>query len=170
MTTLTVTQAAAKAGVSPSTIRHWCRMGAVAATKIGRRWHINPASLDYRINLTRPRKEKKMELTVETLVAIGGNRWTKDGYDRVYFNGWARFIGLEIERYKTGNIYSASLNGEHISNSEARRLLGAITKVYWDAADGQIHVKWGWETPRSMTRDELYQAIVDGIHAAVASL
>lgn len=169
MTTLTVTQAAAKAGVSPSTIRHWCRMGAVAATKIGRRWHIDPASLDYRISLTRP-QEKKMELTIETLVAIGGNRWTKNGYDRVYFNNWARFIDLEIERYKTGNIYSASLRGEPISNSEARRLLGAITKVYWDAADGQIHVKWGWDNPRSMTRDELYQAIVDGIHAAVASL
>ena len=58
MTTLTVTQAAAKAGVSPSTIRAWCRMGAVAATKIGRRWHIDPASLDYRISLTRPWKEK----------------------------------------------------------------------------------------------------------------
>src|SRR5690606_40070996 len=122
MTTLTVTQAAAKASVSPSTIRTWCRMGAVAATKIGRRWHIDPASLDYRISLTRPQdpQEKKMELTVETLVAIGGNRWTKGNYDRVYFNGWAKFIGLEIERYKSGNIYSASLNGEPISNSEAR--------------------------------------------------
>ena len=169
MTTLTVTQAAAKAGVSPSTIRTWCRMGAVAATKIGRRWHIDPASLDYRITLTRP-QEKKVELTIETLVAIGGNRWTKNGYDRIYFNNWARFIDLEIERYKTGNIYSASLRGEPISNAEARRLLGAVTKVYWDAADGQIHVKWGWDTPRSMTRDELYQAIVNGIHAAVASL
>jgi len=169
MTTLTVTQAAAKAGVSPSTIRTWCCISAVAATKIGRRWHINPASLDYRITLTRP-QEKKMELTVETLVAIGGNRWTKGNYDRVYFNGWAKFIGLEIDRYKSGNIWAASLNGETISNSEARRILGAITAVYWDAADGQIHVKWGWENPRSMTRDELYQAIVNGIHAAVASL
>ena len=169
MTTLTVTQAAAKAGVSPSTIRHWCRIGAVAATKIGRRWHIDPTSLDYRISLTRP-QEKKMELTVETLVAIGGNRWTKGNYDRVYFNDWPELIGLEIDRYKTGNIWAASLNGETISNSEARRLLGAVDKVYFDAADGQIHVKWGWGTPRSMTRDELYQAIVDGIHAAVASL
>src|SRR5690606_13586188 len=154
------------------TIRTWCRMGAVAATKIGRRWHIDPASLDYRISLTRPQdpQEKKMELTVETLVAIGGNRCTKRNYDRVYFNGWAKFIGLELERYKSGNHYTAELNGVPISNSEARRLLGAITAVYWDAAVGQIHVRWGWDTPRSMTRDELYQASVDGIHAAVASL
>ena len=109
-------------------------------------------------------------LTVENLVAIGGNRWTKNGHDRVYLNNWPELIGLEVTRYKSGNIWAASLNGERISNAEARRILGAITAVYFDAADGQIHVKWGWDTPRSMTRDELYQAIVDGIHAAVASL
>ena len=174
MNTLTVTQAAAKAGVSPSTICRWCRMGAIAATKDGRRWHIDPTSLNHRISLgirhTHPRQKRTVEITPEALVAIGGSRWTKGGKDRIYLNGWARFIDLEVERYRTGNICSASLRGEGIPNAEARRLLAAVDKVYFDAEDGQIHIKWGYGDPRSMTRDELAEAIVAGIRAAIANL
>ena len=48
-------------------------------------------------------------------------------------------IGLELEYYKTGNIKTAILDGEYISNSSARRLLGAKDNTYLDA-NGVLHV------------------------------
>ena len=51
MTTITAADAAARAGRTVDTIRHWCRMGAVRATKVAGRWAIDVASLDYRISL-----------------------------------------------------------------------------------------------------------------------
>lgn len=53
------------------------------------------------------------ELTAEQLVAVGGNRWQKNGYDRVYFN-IAEFVTL--------------------SNSKARKLAGV--KLFWE--DGEF--------------------------------
>lgn len=58
------TTAAAKAGVTVSTIRAWCRVGAVAATKIGGRWVIKERSLDRRIALG-VRKPKPVDRTAE---------------------------------------------------------------------------------------------------------
>ena len=52
--TFTTADAAAFAGVTVDTIRHWCRMGAVRATKVAGRWAIDPASLLRRIQLDRP--------------------------------------------------------------------------------------------------------------------
>lgn len=51
-------------------------------------------------------------------------------------------IGLELEYYKTGNIKTAILDGEHISNSSARRLLDAKDHTYLDA-NGVLHVPDG---------------------------
>lgn len=80
--------------------------------------------------------------TAEQITAIGGQHWTKGGHDRVYLNAniWARLIGLEISYYGTGNISSATLDGESIANGRARDILGCIDKVYWDATDSQIHI------------------------------
>lgn len=36
-TTITTAEAAARAGVTAAPIRHWCRMGAVRATKVADR-------------------------------------------------------------------------------------------------------------------------------------
>lgn len=72
--------------------------------------------------------------TAEQIEAIGGSRWTKNGKDRVYLNDWHALARLEITRYHSGNISSATLDGEPLSNTKAR--LCAIGKVYWE--NGQI--------------------------------
>ncbi len=49
---------------------------------------------------------------------------------------YREYLGLELTRYKSGNISSAKFNGETISNSEARRLEG--TKCYVDVATKEV--------------------------------
>lgn len=76
---------------------------------------------------------------VKTLMDRGFNRWTKelsDGkvMDRLYIK--PEYLGLELTRYKSGNISSAKFNGETISNSEARRIEG--TKCYVDVATKEV--------------------------------
>ena len=60
---------------------------------------------------------------IKALTDRGFNRWTKklpNGHimDRLYID--LKYLGLELTRYKSGNISSAKFNGETISNSEAR--------------------------------------------------
>jgi hypothetical protein len=99
--------------------------------------------------------------TAEQIEAIGGNRWTKAGKDRVYLNDnvWAPIIGLDIQRYKSGNIQYAELNGTKLSNARAARLLAC--KVYWEA--GTIHITDG------PLADEHYHRVVDGIRLLTAA-
>jgi hypothetical protein len=77
------TAAALQANVTVATIRTWCRIGAVAAAKVGGRWVIEAASLAKRIALGVRKPAKKVAFTVDTMTAIGGKRWTKNGHDRV---------------------------------------------------------------------------------------
>lgn len=68
-------------------------------------------------------------------------RWTKQGfngkvYDRIYFN--ATDLGMEVSYYRSGNISSAAVDGEHISNCEARRIMGG--KAYFDLTDNTLHM------------------------------
>ena len=76
---------------------------------------------------------------IKTLTNRGFNRWTKklsNGkvMDRLYIK--PEYLGLELTRYKSGNISSATFNGERISNSEARRIEG--TKCYVDVATKEV--------------------------------
>lgn len=76
---------------------------------------------------------------IKTLTDRGFKRWTKklsNGkvMDRLYIN--PEYLGLELTRYKSGNISSATFNGERISNSEARRIEG--TKCYVDIATKEV--------------------------------
>ena len=84
---------------------------------------------------------------LEQLIALGGNLWEKGSMRRVYFNDVPAMIGLSYSTYNTGNISSASLNGVAISNSECRRILSSIGKIYWDLDTGKIH---GSYTEQSM--------------------
>lgn len=159
------TQTAAKtANVTPATIRTWCRRNVIAASKTARGWNIDETSLNRRIALGRHTRK-----TVETMTAIGGNRWTKNGHDRVYFNNWADLASLEISRYNTGNISSAAWQGEGLSNRQASLILGAIDKIWFDAADGKVHGRYGYSTPR-MGRETVYDAVISGIRTAIAAL
>jgi hypothetical protein len=47
-----------------------------------------------------------------------------------------------VQRYNTGNVSSARLRGETISNTKAEALLWTLTgtgKLYFDLADGRFH-------------------------------
>lgn len=74
---MNTTAAAAKAGVTVATIRHWCRYGAVAATKTAGRWDISEASLDHRIALGR---KHRMDSTAKYQVTEGTNRYGTTTY------------------------------------------------------------------------------------------
>lgn len=91
----------------------------------------------------------------EQLVELGGKRWTKGNFDRIYFN--ADFFGLECDYYKSGNICSATLKGEKISNSYAGKLMAA--KSYYDVKTGII----------SSSREELQAELEERIHEIMAA-
>ena len=71
--------------------------------------------------------------TTEKLEDLGITAWERDGMKRYYINDdqLEAVFGLSIGRYKTGNISSASLNGEGISNSKAYKLIGR--GIWYDA-------------------------------------
>lgn len=64
----------------------------------------------------------------DRLIEIGGKYWkSSDGSkERIYLSGdaFSEMIGLKTEQYNTGNISSATLKGEPISNSQAKKILG----------------------------------------------
>jgi hypothetical protein len=163
--------AATEAHVTVATVRTWCRVGAVAAVKQAGRWIIDTASLAARIAIGKmKRPARPVAYTIETMTAIGGNRWQKNGMDRVYLNNWTEFAGIETTQYNTGNISSAAYQGAGISNSQAYKLLGSIDKIWFDAADGKLHCRFGWSESRVATRDEVWAAIVAGVRTAIAAL
>ena len=90
---------------------------------------------------------KKQEQSVEQEKAktakdfVKKKGWTESGsgYYSPTNKQFGDMIGLELEYYKTGNIKTAILDGEYISNSSARRLLGAKDNTYLDA-NGVLHV------------------------------
>jgi hypothetical protein len=169
---MNTTAAAQTAKVAVATIRDWARRGVIAATKVAGRWVIDTASLTRRIAIgamKRPAR-KALVFSVETMVAIGGNRWQRNGMDRVYFNNWAELAGIETTRFNTGNISTASYQGAGVSNNQARKLLGCLDKVWFDAADGKLHARYGYDESRVATREEVWAAVASGIRAAVAAL
>ena len=70
-----------------------------------------------------------------------GKLWEKNGHRRLYVNRDVamRLIGLDVARYKTGNISGATLDGELISNSAAGRIISALNNLYYDLGDGKLH-------------------------------
>ncbi|MDP9953116.1 MULTISPECIES: hypothetical protein [Streptomyces] len=171
MNTTTAAKAAQTANVTVATIRTWARRGVIAATKTAGRWIIDTTSLARRIAIgAMKRTARPIVYSIETMVAIGGNRWQRNGMDRVYINNWAAFAGIETTHYNTGNISSASYQGEGISNSQAYKLLGSIDKVWFDSADGKIHGRFGYDESRVASRDEVWSAVIAGIRTATAAL
>lgn len=84
-----------------------------------------------------PKEQKTGKLTDDEIAALknkGFNRWTKGNIDRLYIK--PTYLGLDLEYYKSGNISSATFNGDSISNSEGRRL--NATKCYVDVATRKV--------------------------------
>ena len=104
--------------------------------------------------------------TVEQLTKIGGQLWEQGNMRRVYFNSLAERIGFEYTTYNTGNISSATLNGDRISNSQGRSLywLTKTLKIWYDLTTGQFAY-------RSDTRDGARWAaeIIASIEAELAA-
>jgi hypothetical protein len=104
-------------------------------------------------------------MDIQRLIEIGGNEWIKNEHHRVYFNSdiQAKLIGLTCSYYNTGNIRSASLNGDQISNSEAKRILSSIGygygKLWYDVKTDS----WGHRD----IADSRAQEIIDAITAEV---
>lgn len=171
---MNTTTAAIEARVTVATIRTWCRYGAVAVVKTAGRWIIDAASLAHRIAIGKERntmtKPKPVTFSTETMIAIGGSHWQRGDKDRVYLNEWATFAGLEVDRYNSGSIRSAAYRGEAISNAQAGKMLGSIEKVWFDAADGKLHCRYGFSESRVATRDEVWGHVIDGVRAAIAAL
>src|SRR5690554_6183525 len=105
--------------------------------------------------------------TAEQITAIGGREWTGyNGQKRVYLNNWYDLVGLEISTYKTGNVSSAALNGEPISNSAGNDLRQA--KVWLDVATGQIRTDIGERAKnRHFDGNALVASLLRGIAARV---
>lgn len=92
-------------------------------------------------------------LTASIALALGAKAWRSDeeSAPRFYFNNLQSLYGLKCQYFNTGNICSATLDGEKISNSAARQIASElyVAKVWLDAADGLVHFK---NIARSMAR------------------
>ena len=75
---------------------------------------------------------------IEQILKIG-KEWIKDDMHRIYINDLAGLYGLETARHKTGNIKSARLNGEKISNTKATKLEIELNsaKLWYDVKSGE---------------------------------
>lgn len=99
----------------------------------------------------------------EKLVALGGNRWTKGGRDRVYFNNATEIVGIETTYYKTGNLSSVKMNGEFVSNSRGRSYLAALEGAYVDLADNSVHYRGTCANGCQFIRDDFEAKIAAAI-------
>lgn len=96
---------------------------------------------------------------VEVLKEMGANEWHKGNYNRLYLNEAVdALIGLETECYKSGNIKSAWLKGERISNAEAGRIVERTCKAYIDL-----------DTMELVTINELLMTAVEEKEAEIAA-
>lgn len=103
---------------------------------------------------------KLTDTQIAKLEDLGGSRWTKNDKDRVYFD--VESLGLDVERYRSGNVRSAMLGIAEISNSEANRLLRC--KAYVDVATGEAVVQ-----NRGKAHDDTVDIIATHLESIVAT-
>jgi hypothetical protein len=86
------------------------------------------------------KKQGKRQMKIETLKANGGKEWTGGANHRVYFDVKPEFFGWQIERYNTGKIKAASLNGSKIANGKATKAISDLVtaKFYYDVNTGDF--------------------------------
>jgi hypothetical protein len=83
-------------------------------------------------------REQKTESREEKIERLSRkySRWTKAGYDRIYFN--ATKLGLEYDTYNTGNLKWVTIDDQIISNCKGRRILN--DKAYWDLNTDKLYI------------------------------
>lgn len=85
---------------------------------------------------------KLTEATIKTLKEKGATRWTKGDNDRLYLNdATSQLLEIKISYYKSGNISSATMQGEEVSNAEAGRIISSLEKAYIDLKPGALVTK-----------------------------
>ncbi len=95
--------------------------------------------------------QSKNTIDIEALEKKGFCRWTKGDMDRLYFS-LEKSGALELDYYKSGNLRSADLEGERISNAEACRLLAV--KCFIDLKNGnELVVQYGREEAQEVVRE-----------------
>jgi len=74
----------------------------------------------------------------DRLVELGMYVWEKGANRRIYIKAhhYETVFGLKVQHYKTGNIKSATLNGQEISNNKAYNLCS--TASYFDCNTQQF--------------------------------
>ncbi|MEU9415136.1 hypothetical protein [Streptomyces sp. NPDC048272] len=133
------TTAARTARVTVATIRTWCRIGAVTATKTAGKWTVDATSLAHRIAIGARRKR----FTIQTAIALGGREWKTDRHHRVYFNDWLQYAeGIYVSGSGTGRGGAFTIDGEAVSSSRLPAFRSTIRKVYFDAHDSTITVEY----------------------------
>ena len=103
-------------------------------------------------------------ITAQQILDLGGREWIGgNGQRRIYLNEWHELAGLEISRYKSGNISYAAVNGERISNNRARVLASA--SVWWDVDAGELRhtIRSAAESARL---DDVADALIDNLLAS----
>ncbi len=74
----------------------------------------------------------------EALRGLGYSEWShpRTGETRIYINNLAELYGIEAHYYNTGNVSSATVNGEHISNGRATHILSdlSMAKMWFEPA------------------------------------
>ena len=106
------------------------------------------------------------EQMIEAMVNVGGSRWQKNGLDRVYFNNLPAWYGLDSTTYNSGNIASATVDGELVSNSQGRKLYAGLDgKVWFDVVTGQYFYKANYGP---VAETEMFLRVINRIRAAVA--
>lgn len=73
-----------------------------------------------------------VKTTEQKLIELGASVWEKNSMRRIYINAnlFSDVFALRITTYGTGNIRSAVLDGDKISNSKAYKLVSE--KTYFD--------------------------------------
>ena len=105
--------------------------------------------------------------TLEQLQAAGGQLWEKNQMRRVYFNNLADIFGLECSYYKTGNISSASVDGEVIANGRANEIAGSLSygKIWYDLSDSKWHYKI--QGNRTYSAEKMAEKIIARLKAKI---
>ena len=111
-----------------------------------------------------PKMDRTEEQTAK-MIGVGGSEWQAHGKHRIYFNDLATFLGLSVNRFNTGNISSAYIDGEKISNTKAREMLSFLSdsKIWFDVDDGEFHHKMGYA--RRLDREDVVQRVIAAIKA-----
>ena len=84
-----------------------------------------------------------MTINIETIQKLleddAHNLWEKYNKKRLYLD-FAKIINLQVDRYNTGNISSAYLEGEKISNSKAYKYIQG--KAFIDLTNNKLECQY----------------------------